>query len=145
MRNLDLIRTTLLKQHADIRTLIESARGAANALPIDVEHLRAILGRLIVAVRLHNSDEEEALKNVLPKLDAWGPQRTAIMNEEHFAEHHELYSTLLAASEAKDPRIAAASVLELADQLLEHMEHEEKLFLGPKVLTDDIRTDGMGG
>ena len=124
------IRAELLGQHAEIRALIEEARGGS----------KTALVRLGDAVRRHNLREEELLGQLLPTLDAWGPVRTAIMLEEHVAEHGELYAVLLDATRGQ------RAVAELVEHLLEHMAYEEKTLLAEDLLDDSVVTsDSFGG
>jgi hemerythrin len=148
MTTLNEIRTTLLQQHAEIGVHIEETRAATAKWlkkEADYAQLRGCLARLANSVRMHNADEEEALRTVLPTLDVWGPVRTEVMLEEHGAEHSELYATLMEASVTSDPATAAAGIVRLLDRMVEHMAREEKAFLGADVLTEEPKSDGFGG
>jgi hypothetical protein len=148
VKTLSEIRTTLLQQHAEIRTHIDETRAATTKWQnkeADYEHLRGCLARLANSVRMHNAAEEEALQAILPTLDVWGPVRHEVMLDEHVAEHSELYATLVEASIAVDPAAAAASIVKLLDKMLTHMVHEEKAFLSAEVLTEEPHSDGFGG
>ncbi len=138
MTTLKEIRAKLLTQHADIRTRIAETRAAITTT--DQEHLRQCVGRLADALRTHNVAEEDALKTVLPTLDAWGKERRDVMLSEHVNENSELYSVLVENSTG-----TAAHVATLLDRMVEHMAVEERTFLGADVLTDEVKTDGAGG
>jgi hemerythrin len=137
------IRTTLLKQHADIRAQIEETREAAAGK--DAVRQRACLARLVDTMQRHNVAEESVLRAILPTLDAWGPVRQKTMLDEHLAEHTELFATLVEASCAPDPTAASGVIVKLLDRMLVHMAHEEKEFLGAELLTDETPCDGFGG
>jgi hypothetical protein len=95
--------------------------------------------RLAQALQAHNLCEERLLKGILATVDAWGPARAAIMDERHAAEHHELHTALVHAP------FDAHRVPELLDRLLEHIEHEERSYLGEDVLRDDTIVIDFGG
>ena len=133
------IRAKLLAQHADIRACIAETRAATTTT--DAEALRRCVGRLADAVRTHNVAEEDALKTVLPTIDAWGKERRDVMLSEHVNEHADLYTALVESSTAA----TAAHVATLLDRMSEHMAVEERTFLGAELLTDDVKTDGAGG
>jgi hypothetical protein len=67
------------------------------------------------------------------------------MNEVHLDEHRNLCAGLIGATISSDGERGAAGIFLLLDAMLEHMDEEEKVFLAPDVLTDDIRTDAFGG
>lgn len=133
MTSLSDTRDVLLAQHANIRLIIEMVREVCDSLPIDRGRLTLVLERLIEAVQTHNQSEEEALKNVLPGLDAFGAVRKGVMIAEHAAEHTELRETLIACR-GKDSTETLAAILTLMDRLASHMQHEEDLFLNAKIL-----------
>jgi hypothetical protein len=132
------IRAKLLTQHAYSRTRIAETRAAITTT--DHERLRQCVGRLADAFRTHNVAEEDALKTVLPTLDAWGKERRDVMLSEHVNEHSELYTALVENSTG-----TAAHVATLLDRMVEHMAVEERTFLGADLLTDEVKTDGAGG
>ncbi|MGO8993919.1 MAG: hemerythrin domain-containing protein [Polyangiaceae bacterium] len=143
------IRRELLEQHAGLRSLIEAtcratesaARGEGSR-----DEAADCLARVVDALRRHNLREEDLLRDLIPTVDPWGPARAEIMTEEHIEEHRELFATLVAATEARDPRAAATLVRELREHLLEHMAREEKGFLGEDALhDDDLSVDAFGG
>jgi hemerythrin len=135
MKSLSETRTLLLSQHDELRELIAAALHAFSSDPVDQPALEAALGRLIVCLREHNATEEDALRNVLPELDVFGAVRKSVMISDHMAEHEELHSLLVAAGAGAD-RESLARTSAMLDRLLGHMEHEENLFLDPKLLDE---------
>jgi hypothetical protein len=135
------IRAELLAQHNAIREQVDAVRRALQGGGRDA--LRSALAKLGDLVRGHNRREEELLRGILPTVDAWGPARTEIMLEEHVKEHGALYDAVMKASASDD---ASGFVPGLLTGLLDHMAHEEKIFLSEEVLSDDaIVRDYFGG
>jgi hypothetical protein len=107
---------------------------------------RDYLVRLADSVRRHNLREEELLRDVIPKVDPWGPARAEIMTDEHVMEHQELYAALADAAAVDDPRELLPRVRGLRERMLDHMAREEKGFLGEETLRDDdVSIDSFGG
>jgi hypothetical protein len=129
MTSLSETRTLLLTQHNEIREEITAALRAFSTDPVDQPALQKALQRLVVFLRHHNATEEEALRTVLPELDAFGEVRKGVMISDHMAEHEDLHATLTAAGETADK----ARITAMLDRLLGHMEHEENLFLSAKL------------
>src|SRR4029077_18845636 len=80
------IRTELLGQHQEIRLMIETTREAARRTQSDTSarsDLSACTVRLAHCIRTHNRREEEVLRELLRTIDAWGPERVQIMEEQH--------------------------------------------------------------
>ncbi len=130
------IRTELLEQHKEIWQLLAQTRAAVEKAAH--EQLRACLARLTDAVHGHNAREVALLGNVLPTVDAWGPERVAIMLQEHQAEHEALQAMISEARAAPDGTVAAKLTSTLLDELADHMKREEKVLLGERVLKDDL-------
>lgn len=143
------IRIELLGQHANLRTLIEAARKAASLWrtgQVASKELHERLRLLAETSHAHSEREELLLRGVIPTVDAWGAVRADIMDEEHLLEHRELSAALSRADTLVDPVGAASAVLLCLDQMLGHMEREEKAFLNEKVLNDDFMpADAFGG
>lgn len=141
------IRVELLGQHADIRSrigemrlLIQQCRAGESTR----DELQAALTRLVGLFRKHNLREEQLLRDVLPGVDAWGPARAEIMLEQHTKEHDALYAALVDAGAQAGAR--DVDITRLLDRIVEHMDHEEKIFLAEDVLRDDdIVRDYFGG
>ena len=143
------IRNELLEQHQGLRLRIEQAREVVTRCQRG-EDARDDLHRALVhvadAVRMHNQREEELMHDVLPPLDVWGHVRKEVMLEEHVVEHSEIFNALMQASSGKDLEKAAATALTLFEQMLQHMEREEKVFLGADLLSDfGAPPDTFGG
>ena len=134
------IRKELMEQHANLRLIIDEARRAVGRARESVSmraDLRACVGRLSLGLRTHNLREEDLLARILSTVDAWGPARAEIMNEQHVAEHAELCAVLVDANATSDTGIGDGVLVAVLDRLLEHMACEEKAFLGEDVLRDD--------
>jgi hemerythrin len=144
-----VIRSELLRQHDDLRARMRVTRAVAErclAGEDERDELRRLLTGLTDAVRAHNAREELLMGKVFPELDAWGPVRHEVMNEEHILEHEKLVNALIETNGHSDPKSAAKVALELFDQMTAHMEREEKVFLGADVLADDEPPpDAFGG
>ena len=143
------IRAELLRQHDDLRARIRILRAVTErCLAGENAHdeLRRLLTGLTDAVRAHNAREELLMSKVFPELDAWGPVRREVMNEEHILEHEKLVGALVDTYAETEGRAAARGVVGLFDEMLGHMEREEKVFLTPEVLTDEeVPPDAFGG
>jgi hypothetical protein len=143
------IRETLLEQHTGLRALIEETSraieqwGRGDAARADA---LSCLARLSAAVRRHNACEEELLRDLIPKVDAWGPARAEIMSTQHVKEHHALSAALMDVSAADEGNMAATLIANLRERMLEHMAREENGFLAEDVLRDDVVViDSFGG
>lgn len=132
VQSLSKIRSVLIAQHDEIRAEIAAAKTLLGTPLIDRPALRDTLDRLVTFLRRHNNTEEDALRNVLPGLDAFGPVRKGVMISDHIAEHEDLHGTLLRVG-AADTAERIAELTAMLDRLFAHMEHEENLFLNPKL------------
>lgn len=134
------IRAELLRQHAEIRALMERTRTiaerASKGAPVD-DDLRASLVQLADALRRHNLQEEALLGDIIPAVDAWGAARAEIMTEEHVREHAGLYAALLG-TPCTPIEFAGAAIDSLLGAMAVHMAREEEAFLGEDVLRDDV-------
>src|SRR6185503_10181838 len=83
-------RATILRQHAELRALLETAVATAR------RHLEGTatdreLEEIVVGVRFafaeHNLFETALLRPLLRDVDAWGAERIHRMIEEHVQEH----------------------------------------------------------
>lgn len=140
------IRTELLGQHAAMRAMIDRAAALiARVRGGETAHaeLRATLDALTEATRVHNEREETLLREIISTVDAWGPARASVMDEQHRLEHQALHAALQ--WEVDDDASCAATEALLA-RMLRHMDREEEAFLSEKVLRDDaVITDYFGG
>jgi len=143
------IRAELLRQHDDLRARIRVIRAVAERSlhgEDGREELRRQLTLLTDAVRKHNAREELLMSKVFPDLDAWGPVRHAVMDEEHIIEHEKLVAALIETSANPDPKAVAKTALELFDAMGVHMDREERVFLSDEVLSDEEPPpDAFGG
>ena len=143
------IRNLLLQQHADLRVKIGEARRATELWRQDQwsrDELQERLQSLADQLRAHNACEERLLCDVIPTIDAWGQARADVMTEVHLDEHRNLCAALIGATILADAESGSATVFVLLDAMLDHMKHEEKIFLAADVLTDELRIgESFGG
>lgn len=122
-------RAILLREHDDLRRLLERVRLAAaterGALPM-------LLSQLSVAFTDHNTTEESLLGPLLRLDYAWGPPRVEHMVEEHAGEHAAL-RVMIGELGADDP----AGITRMVDLIEAQMDDEERTLLALKVLRDD--------
>jgi hypothetical protein len=138
------MRVELLGQHSRIRehvdavyhALAELAFGDPSTSDVDAMSVRMGLAVLAEAVRIHNRREDELLGPLLGTIDAWGPERAAIMRDEHRHERADVQAALVAAS-LESGAIVSADVAGLLARLLERLSHEEVALLTDDVLRDD--------
>jgi len=129
-------RTLLLTQHQAIRTSLEACREIAKRLrtdDADETELELALERMRAEVYQHNLSETELIRPLLAHTQRWGDRLVDRMLEEHLAEHVAMWSVLDQAA-----RTVAFEIEELADDLDAHMAAEERTFLAPHVLREDV-------
>ena len=134
------IRGELLHQHAQIRIMMDVTLTIAKSARVGAPgrgDLQGCLVRLADALRTHNQREEALLRDLIPSVDAWGPARAGIMNEEHTREHARLDAALLGVPRTP-VEFAAAGIVALVGLIREHTDREEAAFLGEDVLRDDF-------
>jgi len=129
-------RLMLLAQHERLREHLatctrlgklfrmEQCTGAE--LDVALEVLREQFG-------IHNEAESTVIGRLLHGPAAWGSLLIDRMLEEHVAEHAAFWE-LLSGTRAE----VAARIDELADELDAHMAAEERTFLAPVTLRDDV-------
>jgi hypothetical protein len=145
------IRAELTGQHASLRLIIEDARMAAGRAYAQRnestrDELRARVFELTNRLLEHNEREEQLLAGILATIDAWGSVRREIMSEQHVAEHRELTARLLVPEGESDAALARENLSTALDCILEHMAHEERMFLNDAVLQDDgLVVDSVSG
>ena len=134
--NAQQARALLLAQHDRIREQLDICIRLAQALhaggPVTPE-LDAALAELRDAVAVHNRDETAIVAELLHGPAAWGSLMVDRMLEEHVAEHAAFWA-LLCGSQAE----VAERITELAEELDAHMAAEERTFLSPLTLRDDV-------
>jgi hypothetical protein len=134
------IRVEVVRQHAELRTMIRDLRRVADQVvdgaPL-YEELRAGVIGLAGALLQHNILEEKWLEETAPGVDASNPARANIVSEEHANEREELYAALVGIP--RTPlEFAGGGVTVLLDSILEHMAREETTLLGDDVSHDHV-------
>jgi hypothetical protein len=142
------MRTELLEQHAELRTIVDRVRlcavrpGPSTSVTDD---LASTIRLLADALHRHNLREEELLRDFVATVDAWGEARAEIMTDRHAREHAALHGALVATCWTPSA-VADEALALLLDEILKHMTHEEEAFLNERVLRDDfVATDSFGG
>jgi hypothetical protein len=124
------VHTTISRQHAEIRARLRGLDAAAtgpSASPLALMVLRIALLRLAVLFESHLAFEEDALGPRLRELDAWGPEREALMRAEHAEQRLRLQR---ACAVVEDEETGALDITRevswLVVTLLEDMAREER-------------------
>ena len=129
-------RTSLLAQHERIRHLVETCTRLADQQragePVTNE-LDEALARLRDEFADHNQAETAIIAKLLDGPAVWGSLLIDRMLEEHVAEHAAFWA-LLSGTQAE----VAERIHELAEELDAHMAAEERTFLSPQTLRDDV-------
>jgi len=127
---------TLLAQHEEIRWHLEQCAALAvrfkSGADVDRE-LEDALRELRREVEVHNEAENALIRVLLVRSARWGSQLIDRMVEEHSAEHAAFWTLLTGSVDEVATRIS-----ELNEQLDAHMAAEERTFLAPHVLRDDV-------
>lgn len=129
-------RTTLLAQHERLRLLLETCTRLAkqhSAGEAVTAELDEALGQLRDEFADHNRTESEVVAELLAGPATWGSMMVDRMVEEHVAEHAAFWE-LLSGTHAE----VAERIGELAEELDAHMSAEERTFLSPLTLRDDV-------
>ncbi len=84
-------------------------------------------------LEVHNTAETRMIGELLDGAAAWGSLLVDRMVEEHVGEHAAFAATLAGSTED-----IAARMQDLADDLDAHMAAEERTFLSPQVLRNDV-------
>ncbi len=129
-------RAILLSQHDRLRRLLTQIQVIADRVLEGegvVAELHEQLEELRAAFAEHNASEETLLEPILRLDFAWGPPRIQRMLEEHAAEHAMFRETLAG------PDLEVAERMgDVIEEIDAHMAAEERTFLSPSVLRDDI-------
>jgi hypothetical protein len=129
-------RATLLAQHDAIRQQLgactELAKQRRSGQDIGRE-LDAALGQLRDLLATHNQTETAIIGELLHGPAAWGSLLVDRMLEEHVAEHAVFWELLSGSHDQIAERID-----DLADELDAHMAAEERTFLSPVTLREDV-------
>jgi iron-sulfur cluster repair protein YtfE (RIC family) len=132
----DAARRMLVAQHDQLREHLDDCRVLARRLlegePVHTE-LEAVLARLRHALAEHNATETSLVRPLLRGSPRWGALLVDRMHEEHVAEHAAFWD-MLTGSLAD----VASRMDDLVDELDAHMAAEERTFLSPLVLQDDV-------
>jgi hypothetical protein len=134
--NAENTRLLLLAQHERLRELVQTCTSLARRARLG-EHvgpdLDLSLAVLREALATHNEVETDAVRKLLHGPAAWGSLLIDRMLEEHVAEHAAFWE-LLSGTRAE----VAARIDDLADELDAHMAAEERTFLAPVTLRDEV-------
>lgn len=129
-------RTTLLAQHDAIRQKLEACTSLARLHRAGGEvsfELDAALGRLRDEFAQHNQTETAIIGELLRGVSSWSSLLISRMLEEHVGEHAAFWQLLSGSDDEVAQRIG-----ELAEELDAHMAAEERTFLSPAALSDDV-------
>lgn len=129
-------RSALLDQHARIRRQLEICTGLAerHRAGQDVgRDLDVAVGRLRDEFSDHNQTETAIIGELLHGPAAWGSLLVDRMLEEHVAEHAAFWE-LLTGTRAE----IASRIDDLAEELDAHMAAEERTFLAPGTLREEV-------
>lgn len=131
-------RHILVAQHDQIRAHLHDCSALAQRLrkgePIHDE-LDAALAQLRSDLMEHNTTEGDLIRLLLRDSPDWGTRLVDRMSEEHVAEHAALWGMLAGSADE-----VAARMNDLVDDLDAHMAAEERTFLSPVVLRQDVIT-----
>jgi hypothetical protein len=118
------VRRTILQQHEELRRALREVLLAPALAPIlsFFDQLEA-----------HLDTEDRLLAPALEHLDAWGPERSRKLREEHAAQRRVLK---FIRSHLHDPYGLGPWMRRLGDRLLRDMEAEERERLSPDLLRD---------
>jgi iron-sulfur cluster repair protein YtfE (RIC family) len=129
-------RITLLAQHDRLRGLLDTCTRLARLQhagePVESE-LDEALADLRDAFAEHNQSETAIIGQLLRGVSPWSTLLISRMLEEHVGEHAAFWQ-LLSGSDAE----VAQRIGELAEELDAHMAAEERTFLSPATLCDDV-------
>jgi len=132
----DTARRRLVAQHQQIRAHLDRCRVlAVRMLEGEAVHIELdeALAQLRHAFEEHNSLEADLVGPLLKSSREWGGLLLNRMFEEHVAEHAAFWEML--AGSAAD---VASRMDDLVDELDAHMAAEERTFLSPLVLREDV-------
>lgn len=115
----------LLAQHAALRTLIDACTALESAPDLE----RAV-ARLRLAFEDHNRYEETVLRPILSDVDAFDEVRIERMLADHVAEHRALADRMAT--------VSRGALQALLGTLRDHLATEERYFLSPRVVRDDL-------
>ena len=132
----DAIRQILLSEHQRIREDIAHCRYLSSRLcdgDFVQEQFDAAMEKLRDDFSSHNDTEAALIGPLLAESPQWGALLIDRMIEEHVAEHGAFWDVL-----SRNPTEVAQRFDELIEDLEAHMAAEERTFLSPVVLREDI-------
>jgi iron-sulfur cluster repair protein YtfE (RIC family) len=142
--DLEILREELLEQHKQLRRLIGAAKRLSTQIvrggPVAARarRLQSVLEELDRRLQRHWRYEEVMLQPILRTIDAWGPERVERMERAHRAEHRAIAGAMETASMVTPPKRLAHAARAMADELITHIQDEEKYLLSRSVLTYDV-------
>jgi iron-sulfur cluster repair protein YtfE (RIC family) len=119
-----------LRQHTETCVRLAKLFGCGEAFGADLDRALEMLREEFA---VHNAAETRVISELLRGPAAWGSLMIDRMLEEHLAEHAAFWE-LLSGTRAE----IAARIADLADELEAHMAAEERTFLAPATLRDDV-------
>jgi len=134
--NAEKTRLLLLAQHDQLRAHVQTAtrlaklHRAGHSPGLELDAALEVLREEFAA---HNQTETAAISRLMHGPAAWGSLLIDRMFEEHIAEHA-VFWELLSGTRGE----VAARIDDLADELEAHMATEERTFLAPASLRDDV-------
>ena len=134
--NAETARLLLLAQHDQLSERVATCVRFAKLCQLDESagrELDAALAVLREEFAAHNQTETSVIRRLLDGPAAWGSLLIDRMLEEHVAEHAAFWE-LLSGTRGE----VAARIDDLADELDAHMAAEERTFLAPVTLRDDV-------
>ena len=129
-------RITLLAQHDRLRGLLDTCTRLArlhHAGEAVASELDEALADLRDAFAEHNQTETAIIGELLRGVSSWSSLLISRMLEEHVGEHAAFWQLLSGSDDEVAQRIG-----ELAEELDAHMAAEERTFLSPAALSDDV-------
>ena len=134
--NAEKTRLRLLAQHERLRAYAQTCTRLAMLYRLD----ERVAGDLDLAIEMlreeftaHNETETAVIRKLLQGPAPWGSVLIDRMLDEHVEEHTALWGRL-SGTRAE----VAAQIDKLADELDLHMAAEERTFLAPMTLRDDV-------
>lgn len=129
-------RRLLLAQHEHLREHVQNCTRLATLYLVDgtvAPELDHALEVLREEFAVHNEAETAVIRRLLHGPSTWSVSLIDRMLEEHVAEHAAFWE-LLSGTRTE----VAARIEDLADELDAHMAAEERTFLAPITLRDDV-------
>ena len=142
------IRERVLAQHDLLRLRLHGLLEGVDALrrgELPVHELRLQTWETLALLRAHVQDEERWLLPVLREADGFGPVRVDALRAEHRLQAETLAKNLEELRAATDDEDLAVGIEELIKRMLDDMDEEERTFLDPNLLKDDLVTTGFIG